>query len=73
MAQYLEKVLSKAKSKNPHELCTKLQAALERLGDSASDKQQEEVGKYLSLMKACPIASLAVCMLQVYACQALLA
>ena len=47
-------VLSKAKSKNPHELCTKLQVALERLGDSASDKQQEEVGKYLSLMKACP-------------------
>ena len=51
MAQYLEKVLSKAKSRNPHELCTKCQVALERLGDSASDKQQEEVGKYLAMMK----------------------
>ena len=53
MAHYLEKVLSKAKSKNPHELCTKCQLALEKLEDSASERQQEEVGKYLSLMKVC--------------------
>lgn len=51
MAHYLEKVLNKAKSKSPHEMVAKCHAALEKLGESSSDKQQEELGKYLGLMK----------------------
>lgn len=51
MAHYLEKVLNKAKSKSPHEMVAKCHAALEKLGEGSSDKQQEELGKYLGLMK----------------------
>ena len=51
MAHYLEKVLNKAKSKSPHEMVAKCSASLEKLGEGSSDKQQEELGKYLGLMK----------------------
>ena len=51
MAHYLEKVLNKAKSKSPHEMVAKCYAALEKLGEGSSDKQQEELGTYLGLLK----------------------
>lgn len=62
MAHYLEKVLNKAKSKSPHEMVAKCHAALEKLGEGSSDKQQEELGKYLGLMKVCTTVSAESCL-----------
>ena len=51
MAHLFDKVLNKTRSKSPNELVAKTYAALEKLTDSASEKQQEDLAKYLSLMK----------------------
>ena len=51
MAHLFDKVLNKTRSKTPYEVVAKLVHALEKLTDSSSEKLQEDIAKYLSLLK----------------------
>ncbi|KAK9814446.1 hypothetical protein WJX72_006019 [[Myrmecia] bisecta] len=47
----IDKVLHKTKSKSPHDVVAKTVHSLERLTSSPTDKQNEDLAKYLSQMK----------------------
>ena len=51
MAHLFDKVLNKTRSKTPYEVVAKLVHALEKLTDSSSEKLQEDIAKYLSVLK----------------------
>ena len=53
MAHLFDKMISKSRSKSSFEAVAKLTAALEKLSDSSSEKLQEDISKFLTLVKVC--------------------
>ena len=51
MANLLKKVLHNTSAKSPQDLVSRTSAAAEKLTDTASERQQEELSKYLTYMK----------------------
>ena len=51
MANILKKVLHNTSSKSPQDLVSRTSAAAEKLTETASERQQEELSKYLTYMK----------------------
>ena len=47
----MKKVLHSTSSKSPHDLVDRAAACASRITDTASERQQEELAKYLALMK----------------------
>jgi hypothetical protein len=54
MANILKKVLHNTSSKSPQDLVSRTSAAAEKLTETASERQQEELSKYLTCMKVSP-------------------
>ncbi|CAL5226800.1 g9661 [Coccomyxa viridis] len=52
MANILKKVLHSTASKSPQDLVSRTSAAADKLTETASERQQEELSKYLTYMKA---------------------
>ncbi len=53
MASLLKKVLHSTSSRTPQDLVAKLCAALERISEASTEKQQEDAAKLLYQMKVC--------------------
>ena len=51
MANILKKVLHNTSSKSPQDLVSRTSAAADKLTETASERQQEELSKYLTYMK----------------------
>ena len=51
MANILKKVLHNTSSKSPQDLVSRTSGAADRLTETASERQQEELSKYLTYMK----------------------
>ena len=51
MANLLKKVLHNTSAKSPQDLVSRTAGAAEKLTDTASERQQEELSKYLTYMK----------------------
>ena len=51
MANILKKVLHSTASKSPQDLVSRTSAAADKLTETASERQQEELSKYLTYMK----------------------
>ena len=53
MAHLFDKMMSKTRSKSSFEAVSKLTAALDKLNDSSPEKLQEDISKFLTLVKVC--------------------
>lgn len=51
MANILKKVLHNTSSKSPQDMVSRAAQTAEKLTDTATERQQEELAKYLSQMK----------------------
>ena len=51
MAHLFDKMISKSRSKSSFEAVTKLTSALEKLSDNSPEKLQEDISKFLTLIK----------------------
>ena len=51
MAHLFDKMISKSRSKSSFEAVAKLTAALEKLSDNSPEKLQEDISKFLTLVK----------------------
>ena len=51
MAHLFDKMISKSRSKSSFEAVAKLTSALEKLSDNSSEKLQEDISKFSTLVK----------------------
>lgn len=51
MAHLFDKMMSKSRSKSSFEAVSKLTAALDKLNESSPEKLQEDISKFLALVK----------------------
>jgi hypothetical protein len=51
MASFMKKVLHSGSTKSPHDLVDRAVSCAQRITDTASERQQEELAKYLAMMK----------------------
>ena len=51
MAHLFDKMISKSRSKSSFEAVAKLTSALEKLSDNSPEKLQEDISKFLTLVK----------------------
>ena len=71
MASFMKKVLHSTSTKSPHDLVDRAVGCACRITDTASERQQEELAKYLAMMKVgaqiCAITGTLLCLLaQIY-------
>ena len=51
MASFMKKVLHSTSTKSPHDLVDRAVGCACKITDTASERQQEELAKYLAMMK----------------------
>lgn len=56
MASFMKKVLHSGSAKSPHDLVDRAASSAAKITDTASERQQEELAKYLAMMKVRPPA-----------------